>query len=292
MVGRRFCIITLLATISAALFAGCGGGAAAVNNYTYMANEMLSDINAKAGEIKKLWVLPVAEQGGMPEAVTAYRKSLAAAQEKLDATDPPTPCRDLDMLLREAVDKGRELADLATPFADYLQYIAPIAAQVSEMVGTLEALEEKEDVSSGLAQLAVQAAAIDRELRTVMPPSVFNGIHQELLQFANSIAVAFARASGESTIYEEYDTTEDQADETEDESTPGEESSPVVRPKSSQKLQPIVEEIPDAWERFNGELSSLMDVVREVIGLKAKNLEVEAKIGAALAEIKKLEKKN
>jgi hypothetical protein len=287
-------ILILLTAFVAELSAGCGGGAAAVNSYTYMANEILSDINAKAGDIKKLWVLPVAEQGGMPEAVTDYRKALAAAQEKLDATDSPAPCRELDRMLREAVDKGRELADLATPFADYLQYIAPIAAQVSEMVDTLKALEEKEDVSSGLAQLAEQAAAIDRELRTVMPPSVFNGIHQELLQFANSIAVAFARASGKSTIYMEYDNNSNRADETDgetdDETAPDEESSPVVRPRNSQKLEPIVEEIPDAWERFNGELSSLMDVVREVIGLKAKNLEVEAKIGTALAEIKRLEK--
>jgi hypothetical protein len=265
------------------LLAGCGGNRAVID-YTTRANQVLDEINAKAGELKKLWTVPFADQVGLQEALATYRKALANGQEMVDSTDPPGPCVKLDELLRQTVDRGLELANVTSPFADYTDSVGPIAARISEVVASLATLQKDRDIPSGLAGLTEKARKADTDLRSVVPPLLFQGIHQEILKFSDEIVKAFEKASKElGTDSGRFQETQPQYGEEQ-----GTEPGDRQLESQSKQVQPLLEDIPDEWRSFNEELSMLMNVARQVAGLEAKNAETENIVGQVVAEIAKL----
>jgi hypothetical protein len=286
---RRFVIVVcaslLVASLPAgALVSGCGGDTA-TRAYLVEANLILSDINNKAGELKKLWAMPLADQGNLSKALADYRKALGNAQAKLDSSHPTAKSIKLDNQLRTAVDKGRELADLYSPFADYYDRAAPLANQVTEVISTLEALQKTPDPASGLAGLAERSRGLDAQARSIVPPAVFNGMHQEFEQFIQGMVTSFDSASNQSASSQNtYDTEQGQDNGT---ITPGTQQQQRSR---SRRTTTSVDSLTQDWARFNGQLSALMDSVRDVVGVKAKNAEVEGIIGQAVTEIQSLQK--
>lgn len=271
---------------------GCGNSAA--DFYLGQSNQILADINARAGDLKKLWSAPVAELGESQETLAAYRRSLAAAQEKLDRNDPPRECRRLDDLVRQAVDQGRELADITSPFADYGEYIAPIAVTMNEIASSLESIKTTSNQPAGLASIKDKCERLETEIRTIVPPGTFLGIHEELMAFAHMVSTTIGTAMGVSVPQAQTspppreDDEEDEETEADSEAARAQARAEQERRRSRQALTAL-NEIPNLWQSFAGKLAGLMEVAREVTGLKAKNYEVESAIGAALEEIKKLE---
>lgn len=270
--------------LGGAMLAGCGGDTA-TKAYLLQANLILADINTKAGELKKLWAMPLSDQGNLSKALTDYRKALGDAQTKLDSSHPTDKTIKLDNQLRLAVDKGRELADLYSPFADYYDNAAPLANQVTEIVSTLEALQKTPDPASGLAGLAERSRALDSQARSVAPPAVFTGMHQEFEQFIQGMVTSFDNASNQSASNQNTYDTQPQGQDY-GTTTPGTQQS-----SRSHRTQTSVDNLAQDWARFNGQLSAIMDGVRDVVGVKSKNAEVEGVIGQAVAEIQTLQKK-
>lgn len=282
------CASLLVASMLAgAMLAGCGGDTA-TKVYLLQANLILADINTRAGELKKLWAMPLADQGNLSKALTDYRKALGDAQVKLDASHPTEKTIKLDNQLRLAVDKGRELADLYSPFADYYTNAAPLANQVTEIVSTLEALQKTPDPASGLAGLAERSRGLDSQARSIVPPAVFTGMHQEFEQFIQGMVTSFESASNQSSSSQNsYETQTPEGQDYGTTTTPG------TRQQSSRsrRTQTSVDNMTQDWARFNGQLSAIMDGVRDVMGVKSKNAEVESVIGQAIVEIQSLQKK-
>jgi hypothetical protein len=281
------CAALVVASLPAgALVSGCGGDTA-TRAYLVQANLILSDINNKAGELKKLWAMPLADQGNLSKALADYRKALGNAQAKLDSSHPTAKSIKLDNQLRTAVDKGRELADLYSPFADYYDRAAPLANQVTEVISTLEALQKTPDPASGLAGLAERSRGLDAQARSIVPPAVFNGMHQEFEQFILGMVTSFDSASNQSASSQNtYDTLTPEGQDY-GTTTPGTQQQQRSR---SRRTTTSVDSLTQDWARFNGQLSALMDSVRDVVGVKAKNAEVEGIIGQAVAEIQNLQK--
>ena len=278
---RRSVVVTCacllcVSAVAAAFLAGCGGNQA-VKTYVTEGNEILTEINAKAAKLKKLWGVPMADQGDMQKALADYRKSLADAQDKLDKVSMPEQCVKLDDLLRQAVNDGRELADLSTPYADYLDDAAPCANLAASIVSELRALQNENDVASGLAGLADKAQQLETDVRTINTPSVFVGMNQVFDNFAQGMLGSLERAAGQADSQQ----TEGQTSE----------GSQTSRRQQNSDVVPSLRSLPQNWALFNGQLSAMLDTVRDVSGLKAKNAEVEALIGQALAEIQSLKKK-
>lgn len=277
-------LLMLVSGLLAPALHGCGSGG--VEFYLGQASRILADLNAKAGELKKLWSVPVAEMGGYQETLAAYRQALGSAQENFDRNDPPKPCRRLDELMRRAVDQGRELADINAPFADYGEYIAPVAVTMNEIVASLESLRSTDNQSAGLAGLQDKCGRLETEVRTIVPPGTFQGIHDELLAFTHMVGASIGDAMGVSVPKPQVRPPEEQ--ETEEET--GRASARAEQRQYRQTLSALAE-IPELWQSFNGKLSALMEVARQVTGLKSKNGEVENAIAQAVEEMKKLEGK-
>ena len=279
-------LFVVVSTVSSLSLGGCGQGAA-VKSYVNVSGQILADINAKAGEMKKLWTMPIADQGEMQKALTNYRDAISKAQDKLDETKCPTECTDLEQQVEEAIDKGRDLSDLTAPFADYLESIAPCANLATAIVSEIEALQKENDVSSGLAGLTAKAQQLETDLRTVEVPAIFAGMHKEFEDFAQSMASTLASASGQaSAVYNTPSSSDTNTDtQTTEQSQASQPSTRKNRSGSS------LDGLPDDWTSFNGQLSADLEAARQVSGLTAKNTEIEAAVGKALADIKELQKK-
>ncbi len=279
-------LFVVVSTIASLSLAGCGQGAA-VNSYIDMSGRILADINAKAGEMKKLWTMPIADQGEMQKALTNYREAISKAQEKLDETKIPQECTDLEQQVALALDNGRDLSDLTAPFADYLESIAPSANLATAIVSELEALQKENDVSSGLAGLTAKAQQLQTDLRTVEVPVVFTGMHKEFEDFVQSMVSSLASASGKAAAV--YNTPSSGDTNTDTQTT---EQSQASQPSTRKhRSGSSLDGLPDDWTSFNGQLGADLEAARQVTGLTAKNSEIEGIIGKALADIKELQKK-
>ena len=287
-------VCALLAGSLALSASGCGQSAK-VNTYVDMANKVLADVNTKEGELKKYWTQPIFQQEGLTKALADYRKSLAASQEMLDATDFPEPCRQLDDLLGRAVDQGRGLADIDTQFADYFGGLAPLGKQGEQIISGINKLDTSTDVPSAVSSLADQARTLDSQVRTLSPSAQFSEVNQQFQAFADLAAKNLTDAQSKVGKTSGYTNPNDQNNSDQQINTDTTGTAPETQSGRRSKEQassissytdPIVEE----WGRINGELSALLDQVMQSVGLKAKASEVEGYIGQAVQQIKDLEK--
>lgn len=268
------------------LVTGCGASSA-VNSYTTMANQLLYNVNTKEGELKKYWVEPLAQQAGMSQTLTEFRKAIADAQAKLDATDSPDPARKLDDLLGKIVDQSRAMADINTQFADYLGALGPLAKQASDIVGQIQGLDKVQDVPSTIDGMVSKAQVLDGSLRSITAPAPFQPTQQQVQAFVGLMLLNLTNAQKklENQAYQAPYNPDHNADSQASDQQLGDQEHSQAVQAISDYTDPIVEE----WGRLDGQVAAVLGQVRESTGLQAKASEVENYIGQAVAEIKALE---
>ena len=287
-------VCALLAGSLALSASGCGQSAK-VNTYVDMANKVLADVNTKEGELKKYWTQPIFQQEGLTKALADYRKSLAASQEMLDATDFPEPCRQLDDLLGRAVDQGRGLADIDTQFADYMGGLAPLGKQAEDIVAGIGKLESSTDVPSAVAKLAEQARTLDSQVRTLNPSAQFTNVNEEFQAFADMAAKNLTEAENKLGKTSGYTNPNDQSStdnqiNTDQTGTAPETQSGRRSKQLASSVSSYTDPIVEGWGTLNGQLTAQLDQVIQAVGLKAKVAEVEGYVGQAVQQIQELEK--
>jgi hypothetical protein len=282
------CVLLLITSaVLCALTVGCGVNAG--KNYLAEIDQIIFEVNAKANELKESWNLSLAEQGNMSKTLTDFRKLLGVAQGKLDSSHPPQQFLYLDEKVRRVVDKGRELADLYSPFADYFEAAAPLAKQMADTVSSVQGSQPQQDAPSALLGYTEQVRAADARARSITPPQVFTGMHIEFEHFIESMLAAFEGASnyyGSSSQRDDYSNTRSY----DEEGAYGTASN--SRQGSSQPRTTVIRlrEIAQTWSDYNTQLSAIIGTVQDVMGIKIKNADLENLVVQAVTEIHRLEK--
>ncbi|MHB8896011.1 MAG: hypothetical protein ACYC99_12665 [Candidatus Geothermincolia bacterium] len=269
--------------------AGCSPGGS-VSAYNQHANKVLAELNAAETALRNFWALPLAEQDGMEKALGDFRKALASCQEQLDSTDSPDPARKLNDLMDQAVGQSRTLADMTTPYADYLAVVAPLAKQASDIVVQLEALDKSQYVPSTITNLLDKARKLDASLKTIGPNTSFQPVTAQFQEFVTLMVKNLTDAQtvlGRSAFAPE----DDQG--TQDQDTEGSSPQDTVNRQNMRQIasiakltDPIIEE----WGRLDGQVNAELDQARASAGIKDKAAQVENFIGQAVEQIKELEK--
>jgi hypothetical protein len=269
---------------------GCGSGGA-VLQYNIDANKILADVNTREGELKKYWTMSLAEQEGEGQALAAFRKSLSASQEVLDSTDSPDPSRKLDDLLGQAVDQGRELADLDTQFADYLGSIAPLTKGAADIITMLQGLDKVQYVPSSIAALSEKVRNLEIQARSIQPPANFNDVHAELESFLALEVAQLAEAQKKlANVSSGTTSNRDDNGDTSPASTAQDAESQRQTKRQLAAIEPYTETILEAWGQLNETANAMLEEQRQATGLTAKAAEVENYIGQAVQQIQILQK--
>lgn len=290
---RGIALLLVAAVLAGILAGGCGSTRGKVNDYLEVAEEVQGKVETGAAEMEKFWTLPLAGQGDIKAKLAEFRAALAEGQAEVDKVDAPEPCRELARLLRQSLDRGRELADMTTPFADYIADIAPIAQQITEVTTTLQQLIDKKDIPSGFSSLYDKVNEINSSFGTVLPPSIFQEIHHELGEFVHSMVEEFNKANkklGEWRGEEGEDEPTEENGEPEEEPEEEVEEEPKRESPENRAIKGYLKDIPGAWARMGGELAAMFDEMRESTGLKHKEAVVRDLLGKVKAEIEKLKK--
>lgn len=282
----------MVVVAAAALVALPGCGSNAVIQYNAVANQVLTNVNAKEGELKKYWTLPLDQQDGADQALASFRKSLAASQQVLDSTDSPDPARQLDDLLGRAVDGGRALADLDTQFADYLTSVAPVAKGITEIGAILQGLDKSRDIPTSIAGLVQKASNLDVLARSIQPPATFQDVHNQLQSFLGIVINNLNQAQKKlAEVQSSLSSSQDNTDTSPEAQTAADLQSQRETKRQIDAIDPFTTPILEGWADANSEINSLLAEARQSTGLQAQAAAVEDYIGQAVQQIQELEKK-
>ncbi|MBU4490288.1 MAG: hypothetical protein KKE79_06590 [Actinobacteria bacterium] len=286
-------LVTVAAVLATLAMTGCSSTADKVNDYLGVAGGVVDGMGASLSRFDALWTVPLSAQGGIKVTLVGFRKALADGQSEVDSVDAPEPCRELSGLLWQCLDRGRELADMTTQFADYIDDMAPIARQIDEVTVTLQGLMDRKDIPSGFFGLYDKVNDVNSSFGTVLPPSTFQEVHHRFGEFVRSMVKDFKKAhdrlgdwgledeedEGEPSGYEEGDPEEEPEEEDYKKETP-----------ENRAIEPILKGIPGEWGRLCGEVAAMFDALRESTGLKHKEAVVRDLVGQAEAMMQALEK--
>lgn len=285
---RTAVLVTVAAALVALIMTGCGSTADKVNDYLVMAGGVVKGIEGSLSEFDALWPVPLSAQGGIKATLVGFRKALADGQSEVDSMDVPEPCLELSRLLRQCLDRGRELADMTTQFADYIDDMAPIALQIDEVTVTLQELMERKDIPTGFHGLYDKVNSINAALGTVLPPVTFQEVHHTFGEFVQSMAKDFKKAHDRLGDWG----LEEEEEEEEEEVQPEEEQDekPAKETPENRAIKPVLKGIPEEWGRTCGEIAAMFDALRGSTGLKQKEAVVRDLVGQANAMMQALEK--
>jgi hypothetical protein len=293
---RRFVVamcvaLLVVSVVPCVLTSGCGDNAA--KSYLALANQIVYEVNTKAGELKKYWALPLAEQADFSKTLAEFRKLLGSSQDRLDSAHPPLDCLDLDEKMRKVVEAGRDLAEAYSPFADYFVGAAPLAKQLSETVASLRQFQKSKDTASSLTGLTETMMNIGVKARSMTPPEIFTGMHEEFKNFIQSLVTTFENASGqgeEGSQRSNYSNTEPYNEEDGNVIPAPEDEQTTASRRTT--LPGGLGNVPADWDGFNAELTNIIAGVQDILGVKTRNDTFETLVGQAVAEIKRLETKH
>lgn len=263
---------------------GCGQTNKEVQNYIDVALPSIDKVASRLNELRKFFTLPLGDQGGMKDALAAFRKTLSESQKTQDETHAPQPCRDLERLWGQSLDHGRQIADMLTPFADYFGDLAPVAKEVSEMMAILAQLQSGSYIASGVVTQSARASSALTRFQTIIAPQVFNAVNAEFGAFLQTTINKLQQAS---------QMIEKQGVEEAPEEPPGYSTGPQsTQPRSGKKssVQSLIGEIIEDWERTSGKIVSLLDGVRQTTGVTPKQAEFDSAILQIQAQVQNLEK--
>ena len=228
--------------------------------------------------------LPLPETGAVEEALTDYRKTLSVNQDLLDKLHAPEPCRELVRLLRIVMDRGRDAADIATQFADYLGQVAPLAKEASELVDTISKLQPEARTSFGLVGLQDQAKTLLSRFQLVTSSAAFQEVHGEFGEF-----LVWMNENLEKALKVAPD---DLPEAVEEGSTREGEPRPTTTEKRrSTPADEYLDEIPEEWESANRNISAALAEVMASSGFNSKNAEFDTAVINTQVHIQELEKK-
>lgn len=256
--------------------AGCGSENADVQNCTREANEILSGVTEGLAAVRESLSLPLAGSGGMKDALASYRKVLSENQDRLDRMHAPEPCIELTRMLRVVIDKGRDVANVSTQFADYFGQAAPVAKQAAELVETISSLKPEARTRFGLVGLQDQAAGLLASFQSVISSATFQDIQRVLGEFLQDMNDDLEKASKVASSELPEQAEEGATPESEDRSTPADE---------------YLDDIPVKWEEANGEIAETLAQLMQSTGYNDANAQFDAAVLGTLAAIQELEKK-
>jgi len=287
-------LVMVAAALVAVVMTGCGSTADKVNDYLEMAGGVIEGIEGSLSEFDALWPLPLSAQSGIKATLVEFRRVLADGQSEVDSMDVPEPCLELSRLLRQCLDRGRELADMTTRFADYIDDMAPIAQQIDEVTVTLLELMERNDIPTGFSGLYDKVNSINVAFGTVLPPVTFLEVHHTFGEFVQSMVKDFKKAHdrlGDWGIEDEEDEEDEEGIEDEEEELEEEpDEKPAKETPENRAIEPILKGIPGEWGRTCGEVAAMFDALRGSTGLKQKETVVRDLVGQANAMMQALEK--
>ena len=285
---RTAVLVTVAAALVALVVTGCGSTADKVNDYLVMAGGVVEDIEGSLNEFDTLWPVPLSAQGGIKATLVEFRKVLADGQSEVDSMDAPEPCLELSRLLRQCLGRGRELADMTTQFADYIDNMAPIAQQIDEVTVTLQGLMERNDIPTGFPGLYDKVNSINAAFGTVLPPVTFQEVHHTFGEFVQSMVKDFKKAHDRLGDWGLEDDEDEEDGEVQPEEEPDEK--PAKETPENRAIEPILKGIPGEWGRLCGEVAAMFDELRGSTGLKQKEAVVRDLVGQANAMMQALEK--
>lgn len=276
--------------ISFLFVSGCSSIEEAVNVYTEKAGIIIDDLNKSMAELKNYWVLPLVEQGDLKDAQEEYGKSVDEVQDLIDHVDAPKACRDLENQLAMIEEKAKSINRMTTPFSDFMDDMSGVAVEIEDLISELEVFQKKKDLQTGVRQMYDKANSIYSEVKSKVPPPLFQGIQAEFIKFMGGFTEQFYKAAERASNWslEEETRYEDEGESRED----GDEDEAGAKDNyRNSALEPFLENIPDDWEEFNADLNEWMAAAREVGGLNTAYLEMEQMVVQAVAEMQKLQKK-
>ncbi|MBN2168252.1 MAG: hypothetical protein JW738_03330 [Actinobacteria bacterium] len=276
-------IIILLISLSI-IITGCGSSAAA-NGYIEQTKDILDGISNSLAELKEYWTLPLEDQGGLKKTLDEYNEAVDKGQELLDHVDSPAPCRDLEDLLTYVMEKAKLIGTLTTQFGDYTEDMSKVATDISDLVGELEVFMTKKGLPAGARQMFEKANSINADVKSTIPPPLFQGVQVEFTDFMAGITEQFQKAAEKASGWKPED-----SGSTDEEEQAEEDAEPQDNYKNK-ALTPMLEDVPEKWLEFNAKLAEWMEAAREVSGLNTSYAEFDQLMLQTKEEIKKIEKK-
>ncbi len=287
--------LALLLTIPVVFSAGCGD-TNAVQGYIDMAQPILDSVAAKYEKLRTFATMPLADRTQMSQTVLEMRKTISQGQEKLDTAHAPASCQDLDSALRTYLDRGRDIADIVTGYADYESELAPVAASTKEIVDLITQLQKENDLGSGLSGLQAKSVAAMNKFRTVMCNSSFDPAHKQFLAFLQTLDVLLSQESGKTSS---RSSQRDYNNNNNPESNPyGNDTNPDTQNQSDNQQQQqqkksttALSEIPNVWNDVNTQISTSLEALLMSSPFKIKSDEFLAQAQQAVKQLQDLRKK-
>lgn len=288
-VPARFLIISIVGLLAASsiLVAGCGSSAA-VNSYVGQTRDILDGISNSLTGLKEYWTLPLEDQGSLKETLGEYNEEVDKGQDLLDHVDSPVQCRDLEDLLTYLVEKAKLIGTLTTQFADYTEDMSRIATDISDLVAELEVFITKKSLPTGARQMFEKTNSINADVKSTIPPPLFQGIQVEFTDFMAVMNEKFQKAAEKADGWRPEDSPATGEEEQEEERDEEAEPQDSYRNKA---LMSMLEDVPEQWLEFNAKLAEWMGAARELSGLNAAYAEFDQLMLQTKEEIRKIEKK-
>lgn len=309
----RIVVSAAVAAVVLVSFASsCNSMSNEVDKYIKQIRPILDSVTAKLNDLRKYFNLPLADQGGMKKSLTALRKVVKEGQDKLDALDPPEPCRELDRLMGDCIFRARDTADLSTQFADYLGDMAPLAEQVNDLIANIGRLAASNDVASGTAALVAEGNRLASGYYTVVAPALFQDVHKTFgafVQMVNSRLAAAAKMAGDrggpgggNNGHGGYQPAEETAPQPVEETSPEPEETSPTEPepepepeepgdtRESGSIEATLAIIPAEWPRVNADIGIQLAELRESTGLTAKQQQFDELVVQIMGKIAMLQK--
>lgn len=281
--------IGLAVVVFSAGLAGCGSQNIQVAEFAEFSRATLDSLTTGLVAVRNPLGQPLSSGGDMRKALTAFRKTIAENQSKLDESHPSTTCLELSRLIGGCIDSGRDAGDVSSQFADYLAQVAPLAQQVSETVDTISKLPESSKTPYGMVGLLDKSRQYLASFQSMNATSAFAPVHQRFGLFLQQLNYNLERASGvaPSELPQEPTTPEEQT--APDENSATRQTTPSTRSnRGSNAADDFLGAIPGDWAQANQEIAELFQGVEQSTGYKHQNDVFDAAVVKAQAKLQEL----
>ena len=275
--------IGLAVVVFSAGLAGCGSQNIQVAEFAEFSRATLDSLTSGLAAVRNPLGQPLSSGGDMQKALTAFRKTIAENQSKLDQSHPSTTCLELSRLIGGCIDSGRDAGDVSSQFADYLAQVAPLAQQVSETVDTISKLPESSKTPYGMVGLVDKSRQYLASFQSMNVTSAFAPVHQRFGLFLQQLNYNLERASGVAPSELPQEPT------TPDENSATRQTTPSTRSnRSSNAADDYLGAIPGDWAQANQEIAELFQGVEQSTGYKHQNDVFDAAVVTAQAKLQEL----
>jgi uncharacterized membrane protein (UPF0136 family) len=281
-------VVSALAVTGVGLVSGCNSGTVQVAEYVSSSSAMLDVVAARLVEVRKPLTQSLADTGNMQKALAAFRKSLADNQSHMDRAHAPAQCRQLDQLMAQLLDKGRDAADVSTQFADYFAQVAPLAGEVAVTVDAISKLQPNGKTTFGLVGTVDKSRQFLASFQSMIATSTFQAVQQRFGDFLTLLNERLTQAAKVAP-----DQLQDTGTPAADELSGQTESLPSTarRDSSGSPVDTYLGSIPEEWANTNLEMTSILSGVAQTTGYASVNAEFDATVLKVQQELQALKAK-